>query len=375
MFFVEAPEQAHLGCDDQAGVRNLYQGVFGGGRGQISGRIALETSGQSVSGAEVFALSLANGTLSHSSITVQDGRFEIGQLDPGNYAIWIAPYLPGASALPPYYSGIQPKVCPGGVAFSRDLDATIRNVRSGSSVDVGTLNVRCGGPAPVRASTSLDASPGSFAIHDRMDSSSRDYRVSIPGGDLKVHALGYSLFSPVALSVSVLDSRGTSVSGARLSPVYTSSRSGFSNYDGATWVKDLPAGEYIIRVSRQFLGSQYYPGGMIALDSVPFIALVGEVLPARAATTEMSDQIQMSQSSRCVMNESFAAYQSPGGLPPRSQITEESRDESKGFCGSIRASGGAVPPQTGLQIMAWLLPWGFCLALTRLLLVKRALQA
>ncbi|MEK7689935.1 MAG: matrixin family metalloprotease, partial [Bdellovibrionota bacterium] len=81
MLFMEAPEQARLSCDDQAGIRALYPAESLAQRtGAITGKV-LSPTGRAVFGAHVHAISRQRGTVLASSVTASDGSYTIGSLE------------------------------------------------------------------------------------------------------------------------------------------------------------------------------------------------------------------------------------------------------------------------------------------------------
>src|SRR6185295_13917501 len=113
MLFMESPEQAHLGCDEQIGIHSIYPSGDSGSRGWLTG-VVTGPSGQPLFGAHVLAVSRTRGAVLASGITDRSGRYSISGLEPGPYYVIAEPYLAGASALPSYYGSMNADVCGGG---------------------------------------------------------------------------------------------------------------------------------------------------------------------------------------------------------------------------------------------------------------------
>lgn len=376
MLFMESPEQAFLGCDEQVGIQAIYPSAATQGRGGIRGRVVAESTGQPIFGAHVLAISRRRGTVLASAVTGTDGQYQIHALEPGSYFLMVEPFYAGASTLPSYYAGINANVC-NDRPFSRSVLADGANtpraigVSSGSTADAGDLVARCGngGGAAVMSSTtsaSLSAAPtiydgaagqGGFGVADQFNySNSMYYRLAAVSGRVEVRAMGYSLYSPVHAVVSLLDSRGSPVPAQRATSVY-SGVSGYVNYDSAVVAENLPPGDYWVRVtSNSTLDESLYPAGMVSLDSVHFVLLTGSV---NEPGPPMSGALAFN--ARCRMEENFAAYSSPPGPPQRHSMDQ---DGGIGFCGSLStgtgkssgSSGGPTPPSAG-AIAGWFLPW------------------
>mgnify|MGYP000720876703 CR=1 FL=1 len=380
MLFMESPEQAFLGCDEQIAIRSFYPTNDAGSRGGISGLVRGPT-GQGIFGAHVIAVSRRRGVALATAITDSIGRYTISGLEPGSYFLIAEPYFAGASALPSYYAGINPLVC-NGAPFGRTVltgsNGTLPSpvqVPTGGIASAPALSVLCnasGGGATVTsnpAAASISTAPviysgngnpvaGGFGASDRFSTSNTlYYRITNVTGRVEVHALSYSLYSPIEPVVALLDSSGQVVASQKADNIYTGS-SGYVNYDSALIASDLPPGDYTVRVTaKTSLGASSYPAGPLALDPVPFMLVTGsinEAGPALAASLPVNG--------RCRMEENFSSYSSPSSTPDRRALQEE---ETIGFCGTVAAlaaknggRGGDGPrgPSAG-AIAGWFLPW------------------
>lgn len=373
MLFMESPEQAFLSCDDEVAVRALYAG--GGNRGQISGTIVNE-SGSPVFGAHVLAISRRRGTVLATAITDPSGRYAISALEPGEYFLIAEPFYAGAQTLPSYYAGVNSEICGMGRFFSRTA-LTGRDgfalqpvtVRTGQVTGAPKFAVRCGqnGGASIVANSATSVfssapeigrgSSGGFGVIDRFNySGSNYYRLSSISGHLEIRILSYSLYSPTRATVSLTDAYGNDVYAQVFDRVYAG-ESGYVNFDTAVIADNLPLGDYYLRVGSSSLQVTMYPGGSVALDSVPFVVITGSINEGAPA---LSGELPFN--ARCRMDESFRAYSSPPGDPVRGSTDLE--DDKVGFCGRIGgdADGGGAPGGGGsgpnaAQIVGWFLPF------------------
>ena len=377
MLFMESPEQAHLSCDEQTGIHALYASPDAGSRGSLSGQIISDAGGK-VFGAHVLAISRHRGTVLASAITDRAGNYVIQGLEPGAYFLMAEPYYAGANALPAFYSGLNPFVCPGGEPFSRTayVDSSGFNLQTvgvpaGGNSSVAPIQVHCHGNGSAAISSSSASSSasaptiyngsGGVGIINRLNSKDSFYRMGNVSGHVEIHALGFSLYSPVKLSLSLQDGSGNSVAFQSFDPVYVGD-SGYVNYDSGLTADGLPPGDYYLRVSATSLSTPYFPAGTVALDSVQFAMITGSVNegdPALSGTIPLNG--------RCRASEQFASYSSPPGNPPRGSVDDG--NGGVGFCGTVAArsdkingprppSGPDAGPNAGAMI-GWLLPWAF----------------
>ena len=343
MLFVESPEQAHLSCDEQIAIRDLYPASGDSKkRGELTGTIA-GPDGQGIFGAQVTAVSKARGVSMASVLTGPDGKFEFGALEPGDYFILAEPFFGGASALTDYYGTMNTQVCSGGKSdfvrtglmedgASHDLRSV--EVRAGKTASIGALTVACVSMSKADKSSAGIIDPAGdvvsdgFGYMDRLAwGEERIYSVGLPGADgaIRIHALGYSLYSPVKPVLALLDSNGNEIKDSSVqvqNPVY-SGDSGYQNFDGELLATGLdPARSYFVRVRGSYVDSFKVPGGPDAVDSAPFFVLsVSKGSSGPVLASELTDD------ARCSMSDSFARYSSPKSQPQR-----ESTSKSSGGC-------------------------------------------
>jgi hypothetical protein len=388
MLFMESPEQAFLGCDEQIGINALYPNHDSGDRGTITGAVVLDLDGKPVFGAHVLAISRRRGTVLATALTDRSGRYSIGALEAGSYYLMAEPFFAGSPVLPAFYSGIKSTLCNGQVyqrTFLTQEDGTQSrriSVSPGGVTEAPTISARCGGSItdgriPNDVSTSVSAAATSSAVStarivydgsrdgsgfgaiERLSTSGNAYfSLRSVSGRLEVHALGYSLYSPVDPKITILDSFGNEVALINEDNVYPGT-SGFMNYDAVSIASDLPVGDYLIQVSGKTLHHSLYPAGPVSLDAVPFIFVTGSLNESEPALAN-----SMAWNARCRMDENFEMYTSPPGPPRRSSVISQQED-GLGFCGTTSPprSGGAGgnPP----NVIGWLLPWLFMLFATK----------
>jgi hypothetical protein len=390
MLYVESPEQAHLGCDDQLAFRALYPLASDSQkRGGLKGRV-VGPDGKAVYGAQVSAISRARGVALHAVLTDREGYFEFQTLEVGTYYLLVEPFLGGAAVLPEFYEAVNTRLCANGredftrtayfqAGSSHDLEAL--EVRADATVMAGTVAVDCEERAEaVRSSNGLIESDGDITegmgFLDRLGwGEERVYAVGSPGADgtLRVHALGFSLFSPVRPVLALLDSSGRVVQGGGIqakNPVFTGD-SGYQNFDGELRASGLnPAATYFLRVRGSYVDSFRVPGGPEAIDIGPFVVLVvSRGLQPLPLASEISDH------ARCAMSESFRRYASPARAPVR-KSTEAAL--SAGGCTPAAVAdfaGRVKAPRSPLQkfgdACSSLLPYLIALVGVRLLVPRR----
>jgi hypothetical protein len=375
MLYMESPEQAHLGCDENAAIRAIYPDSSGSA-GTLSGQV-LTPTGSPLYGAHVQAISRRRGTVLATGLSDHNGHYAISGLEPGTYFVMAEPFYAGSASLPSYYGGIDSAVCSGGENFGRTvLTDSSGYVPAGVGVtgagvaQAPALTVRCGtgGSAGISGPQTSDAviySGGSgFGVTDELSSTSvASFQLQALSGSVEIHILSYSLYSPVRPSVALISSTGQVVAQSS-DPVYEGD-SGYTNYDSAITTSVEP-GNYTLQVSLSPLGSSLYPAGPIMIDAERFFVVtgsVGEAAPALAATLPVN--------ARCRMAENFPAYQSPAGSPPR---IDTSQGQGGGGCGTIEAESprggrGRGGPRGGGgpgAIAGWFAPWLAMAAIARL---------
>jgi hypothetical protein len=389
MLFMESPEQAHLGCDEQIGIHAMYPSGDSNVRGAISGTVVAK-GGHGVFGAHVLAISRRRGTVLSSTMTDAQGHYSIQALEPGGYYLLAEPYYAGPAPLPAFYSGMNPLVCPSSQPFGRTIltdqsgyRAQSVVVASGSDANAPQLEVGCNAGAaafhslsPNRTVYDMTSDAGGFGVADRLAGhGSNTYKLHGVSGHIELRAMSYSLYSPVQVEMELTDSSGNSVHLQSEPQAYVGD-SGYINYDSTLVGDALPSGDYTLSVSARALSATLYPAGSVSMDTEPFVFVTGSINEAapRLATS-------LATNARCRMDETFASYQSPPGDPPRAST--EQNTGGAGFCGTIQksqnngksgpggpdGSGGGSddgPGPSAAVIVGWFMPWLAMGAIARL---------
>ena len=378
MFFIEAPDQAHLSCDDQIAIRSIYGAPEQ--TGSLAGKIADDT-GKSVFGVQVVAISRKRGVAAGAALTDKDGNYRIDSLEEDDYFIVAEPYYPGATALPSWYASVDHRICNGnyfGRTFLQEPDSwtlSMSSVRSGTVTSGVDMNVRCGvsgggavlgatkGGATLSQATPLIYSDSnSFGFVDRLSalkgSSRQYYDLGTISGKLQVGILSYSLFSQASVEAELLDDAGYPVSVFTTSPVY-SSESGFINFDVTLKAENLSPGRYILALRSGTIDGGRYPAGSSALDSVPFVVVSGSLNEAEPALQNV-----FSNHPKCRMDENFTQYRSPPWGPFRRVEDDDGGGGLFGLCGGVVLPPPSAGPGGGIgqshpfwRWMGWLLPF------------------
>lgn len=351
MLFMESPEQAHLGCDEAVAIHALYPSGDAGSRGGISGNVVSE-SGSAVFGAHVLAISRRRGTVLATSMTDKSGHYSIPALEPGAYFLMVEPFFAGSAPLPAYYSGMNTSFCSGNKAFGRSLLTDSSRYRlqpvpvsQGQNTGAPNLVARCSQAsgasiASISSSSSRSTAPeifngasdsNGFGATDKLSASnSAYYQLKMLSGSVEIHAMGYSLYSPLHLSVSLVDSFGNPVDAGSFNDSYRGD-SGYVNYDSYLVANNLATNDYYVKVSSLPLDASYYPAGPVSLDSQPFLVITGSINEGEPPLASA-----LATNVRCRAEENFASYQSPPGNPPRR--TSSAEESGVGFCGTIGRS-------------------------------------
>jgi hypothetical protein len=374
MLFMESPEQAHLGCDELIATHAIYPNSDHSSRGTITGQVFTENQ-KPLFGAHIVAISQARGTVLSTSITNQNGEYTLNSLEPGGYYLMAEPFYAGAQALPAYYAGSTPSICGEGTSFSRSFLTQADGfqllpvyVGASKTASAPTLIAHCNndGGAAVSNSISMNTAASRypaipvpadrseyFGIIDQLNGPEvHYYRLIGISGHLAIHAISYSLYSPIQSSIALLTHEGNPISTHTVDPVYRG-ESGYTNYDSALVAENLPPGDYLLRITSKRMQANDYPAGPIALDSVPFLVITG----SQSMTDPVLSAI-LPNNARCRMTENFPLYSSPPGNPPRSKTYTDSSEG--GFCSTVRnidENDSNSPPTPPSAIIAWFLPW------------------
>jgi hypothetical protein len=396
MLYMESPEQAHLGCDEEVAIRALYPADDSSQRGRITGK-AFSPDGSPLFGAQVSAVSRRRGVAIATSMVDKSGNYAIEALEPGSYSILIEPFLEGSQSLPDYYTGSDPFVCAGRTAFRRTFLAdsvgklTSLVVSPGAATtEAPDLVANCGqaistsvganamATAPVIFSP-LAGDPTGFSYVDSFRSSDKSqespesgesgaattlfYKLQGISGHLEIHALSYSLFSPIHADLALLDSAGNVV--FKATPSVYLGDSGYVNFDTAINANGLAEGDYTVRLTASLVDYWDYPMGEMLVDENPFFLLTGSLNEPEPSLKE-----SLPVNARCRMLEKFPTYSQPAGSPPRLSI--DGQDSGGGFCSTVN-SERPKPPFGAARVIAWFLPWLMMAGYVRLL--RRRLAA
>jgi len=391
MLFMESPEQAHLGCDELIGIHALYPTSDLPHRGSLSGKVLTE-AGHPIFGAHVLAISRKRGTVLATALTNPKGVYSLEELEPDDYFLMVEPFYAGFQALPNYFAPASASLCPGGTTFGRSFlnqpnnsDLTPIPVEAGKTASAPNLIAHCNstGGASIfltPPSGNLSSAPtitaevgikNGFGIVDRLYKILPNiyrpnyYHLLHISGHLEVHALSYSLYSPVHTSITLLSQEGRPVQTEVYDPIY-SGESGFVNRDAAIVTNGLAPGNYIIQVNAVGMESNDYPAGIVSLDNVPFLILTGSI---NDALPPLGESIPLN--ARCKGQETFPHYNSPPGIPPKSQTHLST--PSAGGCGTtqndrsrFRASNSRDLTGTSpYTLLGWILPWLVMSAMNR----------
>jgi hypothetical protein len=357
MLFVESPDQKHLGCDDQVGIRDLYAPTASA----LTLRVE-SLDGSPHLGAHVLALSRKRGTVLRSALSGKDGVARLGSLEAGAYDLVIEPFAAGASSLPLYYSQMSERPCPDLSRFSRLFRTGGFAVTDAGLFDAGTVRVGCSSELKTpdesgseRTVLSWGESGGAAAF--LAGQKNNFLRIESSGGDLAVRFLSFSLYSPVRVRATLREDRagkpgrslGVSFVNDRPPSRMDSGPSGFSNLDSEIQVRGLDAGIYWLELSFDVPPIQLYPAGGVSLDPLPFFVV--QVL--RLETGELIEPVD----SRCRQDERFAEYSSPPGDPPRRNLALREGGQAQA-CGRLSDRGAG--PGVGLLAI-----WIFVLYLVK----------
>ncbi len=339
MLHTEGPEQAHLGCDDQLGIREVYR--VDRGTGGIRATIE-DPAGRPLLGAQVVAISRENGTVMRASLADREGRAHLSLLKPGTYDLILEPYAAGAAPLPSYYAALEHRICPGGTLFRRQFVRGPFEVRQGKTTSIGRLAASCQSGFESHAEdaqTLLAAGEDSGAAAGQLADPAAWLRLEHSGGDLAVRLLSFTLFSPAQARGILRRDRngrpGSSVPFTERVPMEVG-ESGFTNFDSELRAQSLNAGVYWLEVRSAAIPATYFPGGLLLRDPEPFFVALAQrgELPATDP--------------RCRQDERFGAYASPPGDPPRRSVEEFGRPA---HTASTPGCGGG---QGAAQVLLWL---------------------
>ncbi len=395
MLFMESPEQAYLGCDELAAALTIYSPRESQEKlGSVSGRISFQ-DGSPVYGAHVLAISQVRGTVLATALTDSKGKYAVRGLEPGNYYLMAEPFYAGPSALSTYFADINVKVCPGETPFNRKFltqdDShvlTQLSVSPNHSTTAPPLVVQCRPADETLASVpnssilkrgivpEIHLNPNqqqNFGIVEQLDFTEEQvFKISGVSGNLQIYVLAYSIYSPIRASLVLYDSEGLEVRLRKLDPSYTGD-SGFINYDSSIEANDLPDGTYFLKISSTRLRPYQYPAGPIALDSTPYVVLLGT--STHASLSRPSLVSYFPENARCRLPDDSSPYQSPTSQPPSPSLKQSG--SGIGFCSSSPSGGTSHALRSSntylrlANIFSWALPWLFIFGVALVRLVHK----
>ena len=340
-----------LGEDDISAIRTVYPAS--GGRGAIRGTIRGTNGG--IFGAHVLAINMNTGKVEAGTLASPDGSFRIGDIPAGSYAVMVEPFGTDISSVSSYYQNVNHRFC----SFSRfrrafysacgSSQATTVGVNSGGTTEIGTVSPSCnqmgnpGGTSNSIANAKNINSNGGSQFGTINFGDSHYYRVRNVSGSISVKAASYSLYSPADVRVEILQANGNSIGGSSsIDNVENPMRGGYVNYDSSASATNLPAGDYLIRVTAASsrIATTNFPAGFDLVDSnnhyLLMVGVNGEF--GTPATSDMSACVNVNNVSQ------GASYRPPanGG----DDITEG------GGCGGgtlMDGSGGSNGPGNPLN--------------------------
>ncbi len=314
MVYTAANGMSKPSCDDQAAMTDLFNP--GAAPSNITGRVQTST-GASVYGAHVNAISLERGEVLASTISMSDGSFRIGGLEAGTYSIMVEPFYPGSGSLGPFYAAINTNTCSGSKFERTFLTAgnKLQTITLGQSQSqsTGNITVNCTTPqsinagqegsfasAPILASTPLDAAiatVGSFS-----SGYTQYFKLRNQPGHIQVSALSYSLWSFADVRVDLLNTSGQLIAQTTTPNVIQDFSTTFTNFDAKVEADIVGTQDVIVRVSYYSMVSvSEFPSGSTGMGSTPYYMITASrgFNPANAI---------YSTAARCDAADSFGAY-------------------------------------------------------------------
>lgn len=373
MIYTAYSEMAKPSCDDQAAMKHLYG--LPANLGSITGQI-LSPNGSPVFGAHVNVISLERGMAMTSAISDSQGNFTAYALEAGNYTVVVEPFYPGSSALGPFYSSINSNVCNGArfekTFYSSGGKLLSTEVINSQNSNIGSLTVNCQSQGSIHSNneSSFNTAPtlSSTDITIPLSTVSRFngsnvhyYKLKNISGHLEVHALSYSLFSPVDVKVEILNAQGISLSQNQADDIYSGSDNSYINRDAQTLI-DLSNSQdiYIKVTNKNLINASQYPSGNVSLSYNPFYVLT---------ISRGQSNFVYPDNGRCVLPDQFSSYQSLGDAP--SNNTKTFNNDSATGCGMIRNSDHSFNNLNNLIRIVNFTVITFLLAVSRILMINK----
>lgn len=279
MIYTAFSGQFTLGQDDVNGVRSLYPSGARTG-GSLSGTVSGTQGG--IFGAHVTAVSLADGRVEAGALSGSDGRFTLGDVPPGKYAVMMEPFGADITSVSPYFQNVNHRFC-SGARFRRRFYsacgaqgiASVVEVRAGADTALGTLAPSCsymgnpGGPPNSVAFARELPTTGGAAWGTMRASEAHYYLVRGVAGQLSARAMSFSLYSPVDVKVEILDHLEGAVPGATsVDNIQDPMPGGKTHYDSLA-TANVAAGDYLIKVTTAAsrIPSSHFSAGWELMDN------------------------------------------------------------------------------------------------------------
>lgn len=340
--------QFNLSDDDKSGAQTMYPNSLN--KGSITGNIRGLSGG--IFGAQITAINPTTGNVQAAILSNSDGSFRIGDLPAGEYLLLMEPFGTDVSSVTGYYQNVNHRFCSGSKFRRRFYSAcgsnhaTLVNVTSGNSSEIGTITPSCsqmgnpnGASTNIGSAKEISASGGSY-YGTMSTNESHYYKVRSVSGNISVKAASYSLYSPIDVRVDILSSSGSSIGASTIDNVENPMPGGFINYDASAQANNLPNGDYIIKVTSasQRVPSSNFSAGYDLLDSsghyLLMVAINGSYGPT--SITDMSGCISVNN---VVQN---ASYRAPSS-------TSDKERNAGGGCGSLASHNNGGPFSGGLS--------------------------
>ncbi len=171
MFYWLTRGQHSLSPDDQAGAYAIYPDVSLGAKGKITGKIqgaGQNGSGIPIFGAHVQALSEKDGRVLGSTLSLENGKFEIAGLPlDENYFLYVSPVKVKGS-LPEYYSDVRNDFCTSSTSYrgsfyqscnssQRGYPQAIALTGANPTQAAGVITIRCNLEVPTEYISNKDS--------------------------------------------------------------------------------------------------------------------------------------------------------------------------------------------------------------------------
>jgi hypothetical protein len=342
--------QYSLSGDDQNAVRTMYpNGATSGGA--MSGTVSGTHGG--IFGAHVQAINLLTGRVEAGALAQSDGSFRLGDVPAGKYAVLMEPFAADISSVSSYYKNVDHTFC-GYNTFRRGFYATcggsatsVLSVGAGANTSLGTLAPSCSqmgnpGGVPTSIATAKPLSNQGGAAYGTLHPGDvHYYSVHNVSGALSARVMSYSVFSPVDVKVTILDSSGAALGGATsVDNVDAPGAGGIVNYDSVA-AATVPNGDYIIQITSggtRIPASKFSAGfDLVDADGHYLVALAvnGDINPTGA--TDMGACVSVNN---VPQSASYKEYSAPA---------QKEKSTGCGMLSSAGIGGGGGPLFGGMM--------------------------